>query len=315
MCYINKKTGYAVFNSNKEFNQRIGSLVSRINPIAILSHFGPAGIEMHESIKNLNIKHFCVIHGYDGSRLLRNNLYINQLKKSSGLNFIFASKSMMDNFHKAGVNCKGFVHHLGYDGARQPNQHRKLLCDKARRGEKIIFFQAANLVEKKGHQYSLEALYDFKSVYPDFEYWIAGSGPLLNELKKISKKLGVANNIRFLGHLNGADLQNAFDAADVFLHHSITAKDGDQESIPTVLMEAMYQQLPVISTIHSGIPELINHKINGLLVPEKNINSYVENLRLVLQDDGSMGRNAMETVKNKFSFSSQIDTLASIIAN
>jgi len=313
--YINKKTGYLLFKSNKEFTKEIKSLISRVNPTAIVSHFGPAGIEINGCIKNLNIKHFCVIHGYDGSKLLRNSEYVNQLQQCSNVNFIFASKSMMDNFGMAGVNCQGFVHHLGYHGPHRPNQCKEQLTEKTHRGKKIVFFQAANLIEKKGHKYSLEALSNFQSTYPNFEYWIAGSGPLLESLKSLSKNLGVANKVKFLGHLSGIDLQNAFDAIDVFLHHSVTAEDGDQESIPTVLMEAMYQQLPVISSLHSGIPDLINHKFNGLLGPEKNIKAYVENLQTVLRDDGSMGRNAVETVKNKFRFSSQIDRLAAIIAN
>ena len=71
--------------------------------------------------------------------------------------------------------------------------------------------------------------------------------------------------------------------ADVFVHHSITSSNGDQEGIPTALMEAMAMELPVISTIHSGIPELVQNGVNGYLVQEKDINTYAKKMSEALK--------------------------------
>lgn len=64
--------------------------------------------------------------------------------------------------------------------------------------------------------------------------------------------------------------------ADILLAPTLTRDDGDQERIPVVLMEALAQGLPVVSTYHSGIPELVQDKKPGLLVQERDFNSLVE---------------------------------------
>ena len=65
------------------------------------------------------------------------------------------------------------------------------------------------------------------------------------------------------------EVKAMLDEADVFLLPSITGEDGDMEGIPVALMEAMAVGIPVISTVHSGIPELIDAGRSGWLVPEK----------------------------------------------
>jgi colanic acid/amylovoran biosynthesis glycosyltransferase len=312
--YVKRKIKCGMFYSSDRFIKTLRSIVSNENPVAIISHFGPAGIEVAEAIEGLPIRHFCVIHGYDGSKLLRNSGYVSQLNKCTKTQFIFASKSMMENFSRYGIRSNGFVHYLGYNGAEGELQVNRETKHKFSNRGKIIFFQAANLVEKKGHKYSLEALSIFQRSYENFEYWIAGSGTLVEELKMLVEQLGLAAKVRFLGHLSGSELQNAFHAADIFMHHSVTAKDGDQESIPTVIMEAMFQGIPVISTYHSGIPELIHHRYNGFLGEEKNVQSIVENIRLALFDDGSVGKNARDTVIKNFNFLTQISKMAVIVA-
>ena len=68
------------------------------------------------------------------------------------------------------------------------------------------------------------------------------------------------------------------DEADVFLLPSVTGADGDMEGIPVALMEAMAVGIPVVSTLHSGIPELITSEHSGWLVPENNALALADRL-------------------------------------
>jgi colanic acid/amylovoran biosynthesis glycosyltransferase len=61
------------------------------------------------------------------------------------------------------------------------------------------------------------------------------------------------------------------ESSHIFMLPSVTAANGDQEGLPVALMEAMAMGLPVLSTLHSGIPELVEDGLSGLLVPEKDV--------------------------------------------
>ena len=73
------------------------------------------------------------------------------------------------------------------------------------------------------------------------------------------------------------------DNADILLAPSVTAEDGDQEGTPTVLMEALAQGLPVLSTRHSGIPELVQDGESGFLVPERDVDAMAGSCEKMLR--------------------------------
>jgi len=68
----------------------------------------------------------------------------------------------------------------------------------------------------------------------------------------------------------------------MFVLPCITAANGDKDGVPVVLMEAMAREIPVISTTVSGIPELIDHEQNGLLVPEKDATAFANAMQQLL---------------------------------
>jgi glycosyltransferase involved in cell wall biosynthesis len=98
--------------------------------------------------------------------------------------------------------------------------------------------------------------------------------------------------------------------ADVFLHHSVTATDGDQEGIPTVVMEAMATGLVVITTKHAGIPEIVEDGYTGFLVPERDIDGYFAAIEGVLtKGDPELGRRASAFVHERLDMRRQNELL------
>lgn len=72
-------------------------------------------------------------------------------------------------------------------------------------------------------------------------------------------------------------------SSDILLAPSVTAENGDQEGIPGSLMQAMACGLPVVSTLHSGIPELVEDGVSGFLAPERNAEVLAEKLEYLLE--------------------------------
>ena len=124
----------------------------------------------------------------------------------------------------------------------------------------------SRLVEKKGIGDAIRAV---ARTSAPVEYVVAGDGPLRAELKALARELGVASRVRFVGAQARSEVAVLLEQADVFIAPSVTAADGDIEGIPVSIMEAMAVGLPVISTQHSAIPELVDDGATGLLVPER----------------------------------------------
>ena len=89
----------------------------------------------------------------------------------------------------------------------------------------------------------------------DVELRIVGDGPERTRLEGLIRAWQLTN-VSLLGALEHALTQQEFTRAHLYIQPSITAESGDQEGIPVSLMEAMAVGVPVVSTRHSGIPEL-----------------------------------------------------------
>lgn len=137
------------------------------------------------------------------------------------------------------------------------------------RGEPLRLLTVARLTDKKGHETALRAVARLRDETGlRIRYDIVGAGPLADRLLAMVGTLGLEEDVRFHG-AQPADVVRRFMAeAHLFLLASQTAADGDQEGTPVVLLEAQASGLPVVSTEHSGIPEIVKHGVTGYLVPE-----------------------------------------------
>jgi len=142
------------------------------------------------------------------------------------------------------------------------------------KNEKLRFLQVSNFVEKKGHKFTLKAFYEAKKLYPNTELLLVGDGPLRVEAENLANNLGLDSDVIFLGEKPQNEVPSLMYDSDIFVHHSVTGRDDDQEGIPTVIMEAMATGMPVISTYHSGIPELVINGKTGFLVQERDVDAF-----------------------------------------
>jgi colanic acid/amylovoran biosynthesis glycosyltransferase len=170
----------------------------------------------------------------------------------------------------------------------------------AAEGDRAVILTVARLVEKKGLEYSIQAIAALVERYPDIVYRIAGDGPSRDKLERLIRELDVSQNVQLLGWLDRQGIRRQLDEADLFVLPSVTAKDGDEEGTPTVLLEAQAVGLPVISTAHSGIPEIVEDGRSGFLVPERDAAALAERIGQLLEhpetwaEMGRAGRTAVE---------------------
>lgn len=124
----------------------------------------------------------------------------------------------------------------------------------------------SRLAPKKGIDDILRALNVIKNLGINFQYRIIGAGILHSELVSLTKKLGVSDEVVFLGSQPSKTVFKELSKADVFVLTPKSKKTEIEEGIPVVLMEAGLAGLPVISSKIAGIPELIEHGKNGFLI-------------------------------------------------
>ena len=159
----------------------------------------------------------------------------------------------------------------------------------------------ARLVEKKGLDYSIRAVAKVcKSVNINLKYKIAGEGPLRPILQDLINELGMNSHIELLGWINQNEQVKLLEESHIFILPSVTAQDGNKEGQALVNQEAQAVGLPVISTLHNGIPEGIIDGKSGFIVPERDIDALAEKIAfLATHPDtwatmGAVGRKFVE---------------------
>jgi len=177
------------------------------------------------------------------------------------------------------------------------------------------FLQASRLVQKKGIATTLHAFTAFLNHYPNAVLTIAGEGPMLEELKELTRRLKIADRVMLPGFLAPEKLREVYYSSHIFLHPSETGSDGNQEGIPNSMLEAMATGLPVFATDHGGIPEAIENGVSGILVAERNYEALSKALLDSAQNPdllNRLARNGANVVAEKFDQRKQIQRLEEI---
>jgi glycosyltransferase involved in cell wall biosynthesis len=159
------------------------------------------------------------------------------------------------------------------------------------------------LTEKKGFPYLIAACRRLRDEGYEFGCHIVGDGPLRQQLVAQIAELDMEDSVILCGAISHGAAVEEYQQATLFALPCVLARDGDRDGIPNVLLEAMAMELPVVSTDHSGIPELVQDRINGLLVPPGDEEALASALIELLSDVGlrtRLGQQGRETVLKDF---------------
>ena len=168
----------------------------------------------------------------------------------------------------------------------------------------LEIISVARLTEKKGLHVAIEACRQLKEQGVAFRYRILGIGPWERRLRTLIEQYQLEDVVEMPGFKPSHEVKAILDDADVFLLPSVTGADGDMEGIPVALMEAMAVGIPVVSTLHSGIPELVEADKSGWLVPENDARALAQRLAAFSQLDtdelAPVVKRAREKVEHDF---------------
>jgi glycosyltransferase involved in cell wall biosynthesis len=158
-----------------------------------------------------------------------------------------------------------------------------------------VLVTVARLTEAKGHRYLLQALPRLLETWPHLCCVFVGNGELRDQLQRLVRELAIERSCRFVGIRE--DIADILAAADVVVLPSLS------EGFPFVLLEALAMGCPVVASRVNGVPELIENRKTGLLVPPRDPQALETAIREVLSDPtaaSKMGAEGRAVVHERF---------------
>lgn len=293
-----------------------GTVLGGVELALLHAHFGIEGVYAVNLARVLNVPLVTTFHGYDATTTTQAFL---QSGKPTFINYVLFKKELakhgdlfiaVSDHIRTLILQKGFpedrtvTHYIGVDTLK--------FTPPERRANDPVVLTVARLAEKKGTVYLIQAFEKVVAKYADAKLIIAGDGPLKPELEGLSKRLSLQDKISFLGAQPHDRIRELMKQASVFCLPSVTAKSGDSEGLPIVLLEAAASGLPSVATIHSGIPEAVNHGLTGFLVPERSVDALADRIVQLLASDSvrtDMGLAARGLVERRFDLAKQTEKL------
>lgn len=281
-------------------------------PALVHAHFGTDGLRALPLADRLGVPLITSLRGYDVSRSTSALLLSGRLSwmhyalrrrvlQRRGTLFLAVSEALRRQAIARGYPAgRTMTHYNGVDLGRFPAGPG---------GPDTILF-VGRLVEKKGVETLLQAFATVRRMRPETSLVIVGEGPLRSNLERLA-----GESVRFLGSLNPEAVAAWMRRATLLAAPSVTARDGDAEGLPNVIVEAAASALPVVGTDHGGIPEAVVEGETGFIVPEGDAERLAARLVAILSAPdlrGRMGAAARALAEQSFDFARQMRRLEEI---
>ncbi|HEX8251596.1 MAG TPA: glycosyltransferase, partial [Thermoanaerobaculia bacterium] len=198
----------------------------------------------------------------------------------------------------------------------KPDVYERAASEQAAQSERPLVLSIADLTPSRGFPYLVDACARLIKAGVNVECRIVGEGPLRAVTEQWIAEHGIAENVRLLGELPQHEVAKLMGEADVFVLPSIVASDGQMDGIPVSLMEAMAAGKPVIASAISGIPELVNHEVNGILVDAAHPERVAQAITRLVRDPNireRMGRSGQQKVRQAFDVRRNMSALINLL--
>ncbi|GAB5564465.1 MAG: glycosyltransferase [Winogradskyella sp.] len=272
---------------------------------SVLIEYGNHAFHLLPVLKSLKIPIVVHFHGYDASiyEVIRNcNNYKDVFKIATTI--IAVSKVMEGKLLELGCPKEKLV--LNVYG---PNPIFHKIEPNFKKAQ---FISVGRFVDKKAPYLTVLAFQKVLRNFPKAKLLMAGDGGLLNSCKNIVRYLNLQNNVEFLGVIDKNDFKLLLSESLAFVQHSIIADNGDMEGTPVAILEASAAGLPILSTYHAGIPDVVIHKQTGLLCKEHDVEAMSNNMLQLLMNKElvkAMGFKGKSHILENFNMQKHINTI------
>jgi glycosyltransferase involved in cell wall biosynthesis len=135
-------------------------------------------------------------------------------------------------------------------------------------------------------------------------------------LQALIKKQKLGDTVKLLGAHSQDEVLERYRKSHLFVLPCIVGSDGNRDGLPVSIVEALSCGLPVVTTAVTGIPEVVQHQHNGLIVPEHDPKSLADSIQTLIADEGlykQLKQNARLSVVDRFDKDKTIDELSAVI--
>ena len=284
----------------------------RVGATLVNAHFAMDGANALALARAVNVPLIVTLHGNDVTaseplhrRAIRGQLYLLRRERMWKTTKVFLCAS--DFLRRRAIEI-GFpedklkTHYIGVN--------LKFFCPPADDQPRQNVLFVGRLVEKKGCTYLIQAMQKVQSRSPLARLVVIGDGPERANLEAQARSLGI--HCDFRGAQASSVVRQEMSCARVFCVPSVAAKNGDSEGLGIVFAEAQAMGVPVVSSLHGGIPEVVCDGSTGLLAPERDHSRLAEHIARFFADETfwkDCSRKAQAWISDRFDIRRQTVSL------
>lgn len=275
----------------------------------VLAEYGPTAQIYLPLIKKMKLPLIVHFHGYDASVysvIERHDNYKDVFEYASAV--VVVSKKMYKVLHELGCPEEKLIYNVY--GPQEDFFDLKPTFSRQQ------FLAVGRLVDKKAPYLTVLAFKKVVNEFPDAKLLLAGDGALLNTCSNLITQFNLERNVFLVGVISPKKFQEYLENSIAFVQHSVTALNGDAEGTPVSILEAGAAGLPVVSTKHAGIPDVVQDGITGFLVEEHDVENMSLMMIRFLKEPllaRDLGNKARQRIKENFSLKKHIDILDQLV--
>lgn len=291
--------------------KRLISFLKKNKIQVVLAEYGHIGTLIYEACARLHIPLVVHFHGNDASH----KPTLEHLKKEYQEMFAYASAiisvshSMSERLRLMGAPADKIIYNCyGIDTT--------LFHVSEKKWEAPTFVAVGRFVEKKAPHLTLTAFAMARKENPSIRLVMIGAGPLLDICKQLAKAYRIEDSVDFAGIRNPVEVADAVSRSLAFVQHSVIGEDGSAEGAPLAILEAGACGIPVISTRHEGIKDMVIENETGILVDEFDVEGMAGAMKYLaghIPVARSMGTKARLHISTHYGLTGHINQLAGII--